>query len=141
MPLAKCWRRAGYQRARSQATTCHRASVVILVDFVRSKQNGITRRPWSCNQVEMLATNADFPTPGDPLIQMILWPSTLLTASSISCRIVCQVPSIHALHRKSLSPSRVHTKSSSSFCSAPAFAFSIDDEKRELDRNNRQPTL
>ena len=114
MPLAKCWRREGCQRARSQATTRHRASVVILVDCERSNRNGIINQPWSFSRVEMLAATADFPTPGDPLIQVTLWSLTLLTWSSILCIIAVRVPSMHDVRRRSLFSPRVRTKSSSS---------------------------
>ena len=123
MPLAKCWRREGYQRARSQATTRHRASVVILVDSVRSKRNGITRRPWSCNRVEMLAAKADFPTPGDPLIQMTLCSPTLLI--SILCRMAIRVPFMHGARRRSLFPPTVRTKSFSSCVTRISTARSV----------------
>ena len=126
LPSTKCWHRDGYLRTRSDATTRQRASVVILVDCMRSKRNDITGRSWSSSRVKILAAKADFPTPGDPLIQITLWPSALFTLLSISCRMVCRVSFIHALCRRSLSPPRVRTKSSSSFCSAPAFAVSIE---------------
>jgi len=126
LPSTKCWWRDGYWQTRSDAMIRQRASVVISVDRVRSNRNDITCRPWSSSQVEMLAAKADFPTPGDPFIQITLWPSALFTLLSISCRIICRVPAIHALRSRSLSPPRVCTRSSSSFCSAPAFSVSID---------------
>ena len=122
LPSTKCWRRDGYWRTKSHAMTRQRASVVIVVDCVRSNRNDITCRPLPSSRVEMLAAKADFPTPGGPLIQITLWLSALLTLFSISCRMVCRVPSIHDLHRGSLSPPRALTKSSNSSFSVPAFA-------------------
>ena len=72
----------------------------------------------------MLAAKADFPTPGDPLIQIILWPLAFLTSVSIACRMSLQVPSIHDLRSSSFFPPRVLTRSSSSFLSATVFSFS-----------------
>ena len=101
-------------------------SVVIVVDCVRSNRNDITCLFWSCSRVEMLAAKADFPTPGDPLIQIILWPPVFLTSVSIACRMSLQMPSIHGSHILSLFPPRVLTKSSSSFCSATAATMAAD---------------
>ena len=124
LPSTKSRRSDGYWRTRSHATTRQRASVVIVVDCVRSNRNDITCRPLPSSRVEMLAARADFPTPGDPLIQITLWPSVLLTLFSISWRMVFRVPSMHGLRRGSLFPPRVLTKSSGSFCSVPAFTVS-----------------
>ena len=96
---------------------------MVTVDYVRSNRNAITWRFWSTSQLVTLAAKADFPTPGDPLIQIILGPSTFLILISISCKIVVRVPSIHDLRRGSLSSPRALTKSSSSFLSEAAFAF------------------
>ena len=73
----------------------------VAVDCVRSNRNVITWRFWSTSRLATLAAKADFPTPGDPLIQIILGPSTFLILISISCKIVIQVPSIHDLRRGS----------------------------------------
>ena len=122
--LTKCWRRRGYRRVRSEATTRHKSSIVI-VDCLRSNQNDITCRPWSSSsRVAMLAANADFPTPGDPLIWITLWPSVLLISVSICCRMSRRVPSIHDSRRESLFPSRALNKSPSFFCSVTVFASS-----------------
>ena len=59
---------------------------------------------WSCSWVEMLAAKADFLTPGDPLIQITLWPPVFLTSVSIACRMSLRVPSIHNLHSLSFFP-------------------------------------
>jgi len=77
LPSTKCWWRDGYWQTRSHAAKHQRASVVIVVDWVRSNWNDITCRPWSSTRVEMLAAKADFPTPGDPLFQITLWPSVV----------------------------------------------------------------
>ena len=86
---------------------------MIVVDCVRSNRNHITCRPWSCSRLVMLATKADFPTPGDPLIHITLWPSVFLIPCSISCKMSWRVPSIHGSRRGSLFPPRARTKSSS----------------------------
>ena len=96
---------------------------MVTVDYVRSNRNAITWRFWSTSRLVTLAAKADFPTPGDhPLIQIILGPSTFLILISISCKMVVRVPSIHDLHRGSLSSPRALTKSLSSLSTA-AFAF------------------
>jgi len=118
LPWANCWQRERYQWAKLQATTCQRAFVVIIVDWVRSNQNYITCWPWPCSWFVMLATNADFLTPGDPLIQITLWPSVFLIPCSICCKMSRQVPSIHRSRKGSLSPPRVLTKSPNSFFSS-----------------------
>ena len=118
-----CWRTEGYRRARPRATTRQKASVVMVVDCVRSKRNDMTWRSCPCSRAVILAANADFPTPGDPLIQITLWLSTLWISFSISCRTVVRVPSIHGLRRKSLFSPRARTKTSNS-CSAITFTFS-----------------
>ena len=118
-----CWRTEGYRRARPRATTRQSASVVMVVDFVQSKRNNITWRSCSCSRAAILAANADFLTPGDPLIQITLWPSTFWISFSISCRTDLRVPSIHGLRKESLFSPRARTRSSSSFCSASTFAF------------------
>ena len=41
---------------------------------------------WSSSWVKILTAKADFPTPGDPLIQIILWLLIFLTLVSIACR-------------------------------------------------------
>ena len=78
---------------------------------------------WSRSWVEMLTAKADFPTPGDPLIQIILWPLVFLTLVSIGCRMPLRVPSIHDLSSLSFFLPRTLTKSSSSFFSATVFSF------------------
>ena len=92
-----------------------------MVDSVRSNRNEIIRRFWSTSRLAMLAAKADFPTPGDPLIQITLGPSTFLISFSISCKMVVRVPSIHDLRRESRFSPRTLTISSSSFLSAAAF--------------------
>ena len=119
--LTKCRRKEGYKRARSQATTRQRESVVIVVDCVRSNRSDITCLFWSCDWVEMLAAKADFPTPGDPLIQIIVWPLVFLTLVSIACRMSLWMPSIHDLRSLSFFTPRALTKSSSSFFSTTVF--------------------
>ena len=57
----------------------------------------------------MLAAKADFPTPGDPLIQIILWPPVFLTSVSIACRMSLRVPSMHDLRSLSFFPPRALT--------------------------------
>ena len=61
------------------------------------------QQPWkvsnnfaymSCSWVKMLTAKADFPTPWDPLIQIILWPLVFLTLVSIACRMSLRMPSI-----------------------------------------------
>jgi len=64
-----------------------------------------------------------FPTLGDPLIQIIVWPLVFLTLVSIACRMPLQVPSIHDLRSLSFFLPRILTKSSSSFFSATVFSF------------------
>jgi len=118
--LTKCRWKEGYKRARSQATTCQRESVVIVVDCVRSNRNDITCLFWSYSRIEMLATKTDFPTPGDPLIQIILWPLVFSTLVSIARRMSLRVPSIHDLHSLSFFPPRALT---SSFFSVTVFPF------------------
>ena len=130
--LTKYWWKEGYRRARSQATTRQRESVLIVVDCVRSNRNEITCLFWSCSRIKILAAKADFPTPGDPLTQIILWPSTLLTSDSIACRMSLRVSFIHGSCSSSFFPPRVLTKSSSSFFSATSFwvsdiRFSINE--------------
>ena len=49
---------------------------------------------WSSSWVEMLTAKADFPIPGDPLIQIILWLLVFLTLVSIACRMSLRMPSI-----------------------------------------------
>ena len=116
-PWANCRRRGGYQWARPQATTRQRASVVTVVDCARSNRNHITCRFWACSLAVMLAVKADFPTPGDPLIQIKLGPSVLLIPVSIFCKMSRRVPGIHGSQSRILFPPRSLTKSSSSFCS------------------------
>ena len=118
LPWAKYFRREGYKRARSQATARQRAFVVIVVDFVLSNRKHITCRCRFCSRMATLAAKADFPTPGNPLIQIILGPLTFLISSSIFCKMAVRVPSIHGLRRESLFSPRALTKSSSSFLSA-----------------------
>ena len=84
--LTKCRRKEGYKWERSQATTRQRESVVIVVYCIRSNQNDITCLFWFYSWVEMLAAKTDFPTPGDSLVQIILWLPVLLTSVSITCR-------------------------------------------------------
>ena len=124
--LTKCLQKEGYRWARSQATTYQRESVVIMVDCVWSNQNDIIYLFWSCSQVKMLATKADFLTPGDPLIQIILWPLVFLTSVSIAYRMSLWVPSINSLCILSLFPPKILTKSSSSLCSATAATIAAD---------------
>ena len=119
-----CCRREGNRRARSQATVRQRA-LVVTVDCVRSNRNVMTWRFWSTSRLAMLAANADFPTPGDPLIQITLGPSTFLISYSISCKMEVRVPSIHDLRRGSLFSPRALTKSSSSLLSAAVCAFCV----------------
>ena len=71
----------------------------------------------------MLTAKADFPTPGDPLIQIILWPPAFLASVSIAGRMSLRVPSIHDLRSLSFFLPRALTKSSSSFFSATVFSF------------------
>ena len=119
--MTKCRRKEGYRRERSQVTTCQRESVVIVVDCVQSNWNDITCFLfWSYSWVEMLATKADFPTPGDPLIQIISWPPAFLASVSIACRMSLWVPSIHDLHSLSFFLPRALT---SSFFSVAVFSF------------------
>ena len=118
--LTKCRRKEGYKRARSQATTRQRESVAIVVDCVWSNQSDITCLFWSCNWVEMLAAKVDFPTPGDPLIQIILWLLVFLTLVSIACRMSLRVPSIHDLRSLSFFLPRALTRS---FFSVTVFLF------------------
>ena len=124
--LTKCWQKKGYRQARSQAMTCQRESVVIMVDYVQLNWNNIIYLFWFCSQVEMLTAKADFPTSGDPLIQIILWLPVFLTLVSITCKMLLQVPSIHGLHILSLFPPRVLTKLSSSFCLATVATMAAD---------------
>ena len=74
----------------------------------------------------MLAAKVDFPTSGDPLIQIILWPPVFLTSVSITCKMSLQVPFIHGLHILSLFSPRVLTKSSSSFYLATVATMAAD---------------
>ena len=122
LPWANCWRRDGYWRTRLQATTRQSASVVIVVDCVRSNWNHITCCFWLCSRLVMLDAKADLPTPGDPLIQITLWLSVFLISVSIFFKMSRRVPSIHGSQRGSLFSPRALTKSSSSFCSVLAFA-------------------
>ena len=117
-----CCRREGNRQARSQVTV-HQRALVVRVICVRSNRNGTTWHFWSTIRLATLAASADFPTPGEPLIQITLGPSTFLISFSISCKMVVRVPSIHDLDRESLFSLRALTKSSSSFLSAAAFAF------------------
>ena len=111
-------------RARSQATVRHRA-LVVMVEFVRSNRNEITWRFWSTSRLAMLAAKADFPTPGDPLIQITFETLTFLISVSMSCKMVVRVPSRHALRKGSpFSPSMCN-KSSNSFFLACAMWISI----------------
>ena len=71
----------------------------------------------------MLTAKADFPTPGDPLIQIILWPLVFLTLVSVACRMPLWVPSIHDLCSLSFFHPRALTKLSSSFLSATVISF------------------
>ena len=137
LPWANCWRRNGYQRAKSQATIRQRASVAIVVDCVQSNRNHITCRLWRCSRSVTLAARADFPTPGNPPIQITLWPSPLLTSFSISCRMSIRVPGVHGSWRGSLVPPRALTKFSSCFRLVTSLTFSCDDMrmKKEITDN------
>ena len=123
LPWVKYSRREGYRRARSQATAHQRAFVVIVVDRVLSNRKHITCRCCPCSRMAMLAAKADFPTPGNPLIQITLGPSTLLISLSILVKMAVRVPSMHGLRKGSLLSPRALNKSSSSFLSAAVFAF------------------
>jgi len=68
----------------------------------------------------MLAAQADFPIPGDPLIQIILWPLAFLASVSIAGRMSLQVPSICDLRSLSFFLPRALT---SSFFSVTVFSF------------------
>jgi len=57
----------------------------------------------------MLTAKADFSTPGDPLIQITLWPPAFLTSVSITCRMSLWVPSIYDLCSLSFFPPRALT--------------------------------
>jgi len=70
---------------------------------------------WSCSWVEMLTAKADFPTPGDPLVQIILWPPVLLTSVLIAYRMSLWVPSIYDLHSLSFFPLSTLTFSATVF--------------------------
>ena len=105
-----CWHTEGYRQARPRAMTHQSASVVMVADFVRSKRNNIIWRSCFCSQAVILAANADFPTPGDSLIQITLCLSTLSIPFSISCKMDLRVPSIYGLRRKSLFSPRAQTK-------------------------------
>jgi len=94
-----------------------------LPNCARSKRKVMEWRSWARSPATILAANADFLTPGDPLIQITLWPSTLWILFSISCRMVVRVPSIHGLCKESLFSPSARTKSSSSFCSVTTFTF------------------
>ena len=123
LPWVKYSRSEGCRRARSQATARQRAFVVIVIDCVLSNRKYITCRCCSCSRMAMLAAKADFPSPGNPLIQITSGPSTLLISLSILVKMAVRVPSMHGLHRGSLFSPRALTKSSSSFLSAAVFAF------------------
>jgi len=111
-------------RARSQATVRHRA-LVVMVESVQSNRNEIIWRFWSTSRLAMLAAKADFPTPGDPLIQITPGPLTFLISVSMSCKMVVRVPSRHALRQGSPFSPRVRVKSSNSFFSTCAMWISI----------------
>ena len=63
----------------------------------------------------MLTAKADFPTPGDPLVQIILWLLVLLTSVSIACKMSLWVPSIYNLHSLSFFPPSTLTFSATVF--------------------------
>ena len=117
LPWVKCFRREGYRRARSYAMARHKASVVMVVDRVLSNRKHITCRCCSRSRMAMLAAKADFPTPGNPLTQITLGPSTLLTSLSILVKMSLRVPGMHGSRRGSLSPISACFRSSSSFFS------------------------
>jgi len=123
-PWANCCQREGNRQARSQVTVHHRA-LVVMVESVQSNRNEITWCFWSTSQLAMLAARADFPTPGDPLIQIMLGPSTFLISFLISSKIMVRVSFIHDLHRGSLFSPSMCNKSSNSFFSACAMRISI----------------
>ena len=90
------------------------------------------QQPWkvsnnfaymSCSWVKMLTAKADFPTPWDPLIQIILWLLVFLTLVSIARRMSLWVPSVHDLRSLNFFTPRAFTKSSSSFFSTTVFPF------------------
>ena len=96
---------------------CNLSSICLLFPeslFVKrpctSNLNDITRRFWSSGQMAVLAAKADFPTPGDPLLQIRLRPSTFFISSPISCKTAVRVPSIHHLRRGSLTEPRKNVK-------------------------------
>ena len=135
LPWIKCFRREGYRRARSYAMARHKASVVIVVDRVLSNRKHITCRCCSWSRVAMLAAKADFPTPGNPLIQMTFGPSILLISLSILVKTSLRVPSMHGSRRESLSPISACFKSSSSFFSTCALRISMVRSRSNLSLN------
>ena len=111
---------------------------MVRVECVWSNRYAITWRFWSTSRLAMLAAKADFPTPGDPLIQIILGLLMFLISCSISCKKAVRVPSIHDLRRGSLFSPRVLTKSSSSL-SATVFTFFVivaDSNHKSVRLNN-----
>ena len=118
--MTKCQRKEGYRWKRLQVMTCQKESVVIVVDCVQVNRNDITCLFWSYSWVEMLATKADFPTPEDSLIQIILWPPAFLASVLIAGRMSLQMPSIRDLRSLSFFHPGALT---SSFFSVTVFSF------------------
>ena len=124
LPWDKCYRIEENMQAGSQATVRHRVLVVI-VDSMQLNWNEITWHCWSNSQLAILATKADFPIPGNPLVQIISGPLTFLILVSMSCKIVVCMPSRHTLHKGSLFSPSMCNKLSNSFFSTCAMCISI----------------